>query len=223
MKKLLFTLPSIILMGLVSCNNSTDAHQADASEAVTVDSNAVQGDAYQVNINESTVHWVGSKLVGSGHNGTIKIKSGAINVNTDNQISGGEFVIDMLSIANDDITVAEDKAKLEGHLKSADFFEVEKYPEAKFIITSVTPATDADKQHFKDATHLVSGNFTMKDQTHNINIPANISVLNNTLTATSEFNIDRTQWNVNYQSDASIKDKFINKEINLKLNLKATK
>lgn len=63
----------------------------------------------------------------------------------------------------------------------------------------------------------------MKAQTHNISIPVNVSVQNNVLTVNSEFNIDRTKWNVNYQSDASIKDNFINKEINLKLNLKASK
>ncbi len=222
MKKLLFV-PTALLIGLASCNSSPDAHQAEVSEAVSVDSGTAQGDAYQVNVEESTIEWVGSKPVGSGHHGTIKIKNGFVNVNTDNQITGGEFVIDMNSIANADLTNAEEKAKLEGHLKSADFFEVEKYPEAKFVITGVTAATDADKQKFKDATHVVSGNFNMKDQTHNISIPTNVSVQNNALTATSEFNIDRTQWNVNYQSDASIRDKFINKEINLKLNLKAAK
>ncbi len=222
MRKLLFA-PAALLIALAGCNNSPDAHETEVSDAVSVDSATAQGDAYQVNAAESSIEWIGSKPVGNGHNGTINIKNGFVNVNTDNQITGGEFVIDMNSISNADLTDAEKKGQLEGHLKSADFFEVEKYPEAKFVITSVTPATDTDKQKFKDATHLVSGNFTMKDQTHNISIPANVSVQNNALTANSEFNIDRTQWNVNYQSDPSIKDKFINKEVNLKLNLKASK
>lgn len=102
-----------------------------------------------MNAAESSIEWIGSKPVVNGHNETINIKNGFVHVNTDNQITGGEFVIDMNSISNADLTDAEKKGQLEGHLKSADFFEVEKYPEAKFVITGVTPATDTDKKNLK--------------------------------------------------------------------------
>ncbi|MEK6555965.1 MAG: YceI family protein, partial [Bdellovibrionota bacterium] len=84
----------------------------------------------------SEVNWTGSKVIGASHNGHIKMSSGSVQMDG-KKLLGGEFVIDMNSINNVDLAgSAKDKAKLEGHLKSDDFFGVAKHPTATFKITS---------------------------------------------------------------------------------------
>ncbi len=45
----------------------------------------------------------------------------------------GNFVVDMTSITNNDLKDEGYNQKLVGHLKSDDFFGVEKYPTAEFV------------------------------------------------------------------------------------------
>ncbi|RME91771.1 MAG: YceI family protein, partial [Bacteroidetes bacterium] len=164
----------------------------------------------------SIIKWEGSKLVGGNHTGTINIKEGTLNVENGN-ISGGRFIIDMTSIKNTDLP-ADEGLKLVGHLSSGDFFEVEKYPEAVFEITAVSPATD------EGVTHKVTGNLTMKGITKSITIPAKIAIKDGVVYAsTPQFVIDRTAWNVMYGAGALgvAKDKIINDNIGLAIELKA--
>ena len=117
---------------------------------------------------------------------------------------------------------AEGNAKLQKHLKSADFFEVEKYPTGTFEITQVT-AGAANDALMKDATHTVTGNLMLKDQTKSVSFPAKISVSDAEVVTDANFNIDRTQWGINYQSDKSVQNKFIEHEVNIKLHVVAKK
>ncbi|MCB0575506.1 MAG: YceI family protein, partial [Saprospiraceae bacterium] len=92
--------------------------------------------SYNVDVNSSTVVWTGYKVTGK-HTGTVKIKNG--NLSWDNgQLTGGSFEIDMNSITCTD-QEGEWAQKLVGHLKSEDFFGVEKYPTSKFVITKAIP------------------------------------------------------------------------------------
>ncbi len=75
----------------------------------------------------------------------------------------------------------------------------------------------------KDATHTISGNLTLKDSTKNISFPAKVSLEGDKLIANADFNIDRTQWGLNYKGPNNPADWFIRKEVNLKLNIEATK
>lgn len=217
MKKLIYALPLVGLMYMASCANAPDAHKADTKDKV--EAPKVEGD-YKVDVATSKVEWVGTKATGS-HNGTINITEGKL-ASDGKTLTAGSFVIDMNSIKAVDQD-STGNAKLEGHLKAADFFEVEKYPTSKFEITAVKEAIDADKQKMTDANVVISGNLTIKDVTKNISFPAKVTITDKEVTAVSEFNIDRTEFNVMFQSDESIKDKFINKAINFKINLKATK
>jgi polyisoprenoid-binding protein YceI len=92
-------------------------------------------------------------------------------------------------------------------------------------ITSVAAytANATDKTVVEGANALVSGNLTLKDSTKNVSFPANITVTETEITAKANFNIDRTQWNMSYGNDKSLKDKFISPEVNIKLDIKATK
>ena len=145
----------------------------------------------------------------------------------DNALTGGSFTINVASLTNNDLASdADSKGKLEGHLKSPDFFDVAKYPTAKFEITSVAPfVADSTSKDvvLKDATHTISGNLTLKDSTKNISFPARVTVDANTAAATADFNIDRTMWGMNYKGPDNPQDWVISKTVNIQLRIAATK
>jgi polyisoprenoid-binding protein YceI len=141
----------------------------------------------------------------------------------DNNLTGGNFTIDIASIKNNDLKPEDGKAKLEGHLKSADFFDAGKYPTAKFEITKVMPYVTDSASKMKDATHIISGNLTLKDSTKNISFPAKVTIDTRSLTAKADFNIDRTMWGMNYKGPGNPQDWVISKQVNLKLDLSASK
>lgn len=178
-----------------------------------------QSTVYEVDLDNSTLGWKGTK-VGGAHNGTINISAGTISVEN-NEIKAGNFEIDMKTIKDVDLPDEDSKGKLVSHLGGPDFFDVEKFATSKFEITGVEKLAQADE---KGNTHKIMGNLTIKDVTKNITIPANVNMDANQFTATSKFNIDRTDFGVNYKSgkfDAKIKDKAIGDVIEFDLSLKA--
>ncbi|HMV15926.1 MAG TPA: YceI family protein, partial [Chitinophagales bacterium] len=84
-------------------------------------------------------------------------------------------------------------------------------------------ATPTDKTVVDGANARISGNLTLKAVSKNVTFPAKITIADNQLEALANFNIDRTQWNMNYGNDKSLKDKFISPEVNIKIAIKATK
>ncbi|RYD59297.1 MAG: YceI family protein [Sphingobacteriales bacterium] len=222
MKRLLLPIAACALL-LASCTDAPDAEKADATDAKQVEQAAATDASYTVDAAQSTVEWVGTKPTGR-HHGTFKIKEGNLMVANGN-ITGGKFIIDVASIKADDQD-AEGNKKLEGHLASADFFDVQKFPNGTFEITSVTPASGTANVGDTSkivATHTITGNLTLKDVTKSISFPAAVTMTDNQVNADANFNIDRTQWNMNYGSDKSLGDKFIRPEVNLKIHLVATK
>lgn len=172
-------------------------------------------------LNKGTLNWTGSKLLGtSSHNGTISVATGMIKA-IGNQITSGQFTIDMASINNLDLEAGQGKEKLEGHLKSPDFFDVAQFPSASFEVTAAAPVTGQE-----DITHNITGNLTLKNVTKSITFPANVAIIGNKITAVSPaFKIDRTQWGVEYGSESIAglaKDKVISNEIALVLNIEAS-
>ncbi len=205
----------IAAISFAACNNS-ETNKVETTEKQKAASK--DGTAYKVD-STSTITWIGSKPTGK-HTGTFKISDGSFNVK-DGALTGGSFTINMNSLNNEDLAAdAESKGKLEGHLKSPDFFNVEKYPTAKFEITAVEPNTDKTK---KDITNIIKGNLTLKDSTKNVAIPARVTVDAKTLSASATFNIDRTLWGMNYKGPDNPQDWIISKAVELKLNLTAAK
>ena len=88
----------------------------------------------KTNIAKSEIAWKGYKVTGT-HFGVVSVKNGALDFN-EGVLVGGSFVIDMPTIIVQDLD-GEWKDKLEGHLKSDDFFGVSNFPEATFTITQV--------------------------------------------------------------------------------------
>lgn len=220
MKKLLFPLAAITLF--VACNNAPEADKAQTGEKQTAAS--TDGVLFATD-STSTVTWLGTKPTGT-HNGVFKLKEGSLSVE-DNNLTGGSFVIDVNSLNVTDLTAETGKDKLEGHLKSPDFFDVAKYPTAKFEITAVEPfkydSLTMKDVVMKDATHTIKGNFTLRDSVKNISFPAKVTVTADKVNAVADFNIDRTLWGLNYKGPNNPQDWVISKNVNLKLSIAANK
>ena len=190
------------------------------------------GSKFNVDTKESFVEWIGTKVSGY-HTGTLQISSGELMV-TAGQITSGNFVLNMTSIAATGPAKVKQEAntKLTGHLHSADFFDVNKFPEATFVITSVKPYSGSAKEHddpreekinkyrITNPTHTISGNLTIKGIEKNIEFPAQITISDNSVEAQAKFNIDRKQWDITY---AGQPDDLIRDDIHLGIYLKAVK
>ena len=204
---------------LAACNNSGDAEKATTTDTQAV--KAAEGTAYTID-SATTVTWTGFKPTGK-HDGTFKVSEGSLLVNN-NALTGGSFTIDINSLTNLDLAGdAKQKEGLEGHLKSPDFFDAQKYPTAKFVITSVESYVADSSSKTKDANFLIKGNLTLKDSTKNIAFPAKVTVDAGSVAAFADFNIDRTLWGMNYKGPNNPQDWVISKEVNIKLSIAATK
>ena len=173
-----------------------------------VGSLTVHANGAEVNTEKTKVVWTGKKI-GSSHTGEIKLKSGQLEIEGD-KISGGEFVMDMNSISNSDIKNEEYKQKLVGHLKSDDFFGVEKYPTASFSITNATA--------FKGSMAQVDGKLTIKGNTEPISF--NVEKRGDVYVANIE--IDRSKFDVRFGSKSffnNLGDNVINDIFTLNVEL----
>jgi polyisoprenoid-binding protein YceI len=221
----LFAIAAIIGFAAFSCKSPT-GDRATTGDAMTA-SELENYEAYQVNLDESVVEWIGTKPTGQ-HNGTTKLSEGVLKIN-DGQIVGGKFTIDLTSIVVLDITDPEMNARLLGHLKSEDFFEVETWPTAEFEILTVDVKGDAASQAETGVvpTHTISGNLTMKGITKSVKFDAQVEMMEDLVSAkTVRFLIDRTDWNVNYGSNKvfdNLKDNFIHDDMALTIKLVAEK
>ena len=203
---------------IITCILLVSAYPSDARGL----KKSVSESTIKANISESRVNWTGKKPTGE-HHGYVKLSGGEI-LMEHNEITGGSFTIDLNSIANTDLGDKNAGSKLVSHLKSPEFFDVNKYPTAKFVISSVDRIPNHQAEPgLRKATHRIEGDLTIKGITRKISFEASINLLNGKLTASSvPFAIDRTQWGVNYQSKKifpNLKDEFIYDDIILKIDL----
>jgi YceI-like domain len=228
-------LPAIMLGWLfvcISCTSAPKSDEAKTTEAKEVDKSHI-GETWKLNTSDSKLEWVATKVTGH-HSGNVPLKSGDIYIKN-GEVTGGRFIMDLanMQVSGPKSTDAASNQKLLGHLKSADFFDVEKNPEGVFELTDIKSYTgaaikdstdprqdDISKYKVTDPTHTVSGNLTLKGVTKNIEFPARISVSGNTVEAVAKFNIDRKDWNIVY---AGKPDDLIRDAIHLGISIKATK
>ncbi len=174
---------------------------------VTVSFTTIKKEKKQINISESNIEWKAYKVTGS-HKGTVNIKSGYLSFE-DGKLSAGSITIDMTSINTTDLT-GEYKNKLDGHLKSGDFFSVEKYN---------TSTLDFSKAKAKGKNaYEVTGKLTIKGITKSIKFL--ISIYGNK--ATASVKVDRTKYDIKYGSSSffdNLKDKAIYDEFDLVADL----
>jgi polyisoprenoid-binding protein YceI len=203
---------------MFSCSKTPKGDEARITDEQQ--SSVGEGVAFQVDTAASNIRFTGHG-VGKNHPGNFKISSGAVKING-NQITGGSFVIDINSL---DLEQKEGmvQEKLRPHLLSGDFFDAEKFDQATFEITKVEPykPSEGDTSIVKGANFFVSGNFKLKDVTKNITFPARVDLDDNTLKGEANFDINRTDWQMNYGNDKTLGDKFISETVNIELDLEA--
>jgi polyisoprenoid-binding protein YceI len=162
----------------------------------------------EVKVKESTITWKGHKVTGS-HEGNITLSDGTLSFEND-QLVGGNFTIDMTTISVNDLEAGKGKEKLEGHLKSDDFFGTSNHSTAVLKITNVDG---------KDGNYKVTGDLTIKGKTH----PITFDMILNEDTATAKLKVDRTKYDIKYGSASffdGLKDKAIYDEFDLNVTLK---
>ncbi len=194
---------------LVDSAPVNDPVAQQTSELAPVDESPLIIDegAYSLDTQNSTISWTGSKFVGASHSGNLNLLSGNVVVGSDNNVSSGEAVIDMASMATEE---AGGEGLIQ-HLMSDHFFEVETYPEAKIILSEV---------RVDNATSLPV-TLTIKGVSNEILLPVNIVSNDSGISVTGTTSIDRTKWDVKFGSGVIgvAQDKAIKDEIDIQLNL----
>jgi len=237
----------LALFFVAGCSQAPEGETTEVSAAEEVEEVSASATDFAINTDQSEITWFGFKPTGR-HQGTIGIQDGSIAVEN-GSIVGGTIKMDMNNIVvTDEDLPEEQKQKLTGHLKSPDFFAVEQYPTAEFVITNVEEyqsgavasseeeddnmavvVNNEEVSEYKteNPTHLITGNLTMRDTTLSITFPANLNISDNQVSANAKFNIDRTKWNVNFRQEATLasraKDELIYDTVNVGFDIVAAK
>jgi polyisoprenoid-binding protein YceI len=201
-----------ILSGLIFLSACSDP-AADKSRAITGEATktaspavAAQGTRYLITSQNSKIEFVGSKVTGN-HNGSFQDFSGQINYSGNVETSHVN-----ITIKTDSLTT--DTADLTKHLKTADFFDVAKYPEATFVSTSIKAGGE------NGASHTVTGNLTLHGATKSVSFPATIAVTPDVASVDANFSINRKDFGINYAGAAN---NLIRDDVVLKLTIRANK
>lgn len=161
-----------------------------------------------------TLNWTGYG-VGKSHSGQIGIKSGYVELKGE-ELTGGNVVLDMTTLKT------SDSPKLEGHLKNADFFDVEKHNEGSFKITKVEALKSATPGA---PTHKITGDLTIKGKTHPQEVLATVSKKGDKFAALGDAEIkDRTKYDIvynsaQYKTASALGDKLIQDNIKIQLDI----
>jgi polyisoprenoid-binding protein YceI len=193
---------------LSACANpAADKPKAVVGEATNTSSaSPVGGEKYLITSENSKIEFIGAKVTGH-HNGSFKKFSGTIDY-------AGQIEKSRVSITIDSSSLETDAPDLTKHLKTADFFDVAKYPEAKFESTEIKPGGE------KGASHTVTGNLTLHGVTRSVTFPATITASPGVISVESSFAINRKDFAINYPGKT---DDLIRDDVALTLHVKATK
>ena len=192
-----------MLVILASCN--TNPNQASTQQAQGV---ATADNIYNIETAQSQITWTGREVSTSYHYGTLDFVSGNFEI-SNGAIVNGEFIVDMTSINNQDME-GDSKARLEGHLKSDDFFSVESYPTAAISINS--------SELISDGKWNVSADLSIKGFTH----PVNFEMISLDDGWSANLVFDRSKYDVRFRSGSffeNLGDKLIYDDIELSINL----
>jgi polyisoprenoid-binding protein YceI len=197
------------LMLLAACGNpATNKSRAVTGEAAQASPQASHagGQKYLITSQNSKIEFIGSQVAGR-HEGSFQKFNGEIDYTGQPETSHVNVTIDTSSLIADD-------PKLTEHLKTADFFEVAKYPTATFVSTAIKPGGD------KGASHTVTGNLTMHGVTKSVMFPATITATADAINVDANFSINRRDFNINYAGPAN---NLVRDDVVLTLKINATK
>jgi polyisoprenoid-binding protein YceI len=193
-------------IALFACGNAE-------TETTTEETPVVESVTYSADVNASMVNWRGEVAGVYGHEGFVKLSSGAVTLNGD-AVTGGEFTIDMTGIfPTDSASYTEEEghraSDLQGHLSTEDFFATATYPTSTFVITSVEG-------------NMVKGNLTIRDKTNEETIEITSSeVTESGVKISGKMTFNRQNYDVAWVH--FMKDMILSDDIALTITLVATK
>jgi polyisoprenoid-binding protein YceI len=196
-----------LLLFSACTNPASDKPKAVTNEAAPVAASSPRavGEKYLITPDNSRIEFVASKVTGS-HNGSFKKFSGDIDFSGQPENSRVNITIQTNSVETD-------TPDLTKHLQTPDFFDVAKYPEAKFVSTEI-------KSGGEKGTHTVIGNLTLHGVTKSLTFPATITVSPGAITVDSTFALNRKDFGINF---AGASDNLIRDEVVLTLKVRAVK
>jgi polyisoprenoid-binding protein YceI len=147
---------------------------------------------YKIDISKSIINWEGKKITGE-HEGTINFKDGYL-VFKDQKLIGGSFTANMTTLSNTDQT-GSSKQKLEGHLKSEDFFSTTNFTTSTLVFKSIASKGNN--------TYLINAYLTIKVITNSIQFDL---IVVNKNKATAELKVNRTKYDIKYGSGSYFDD-----------------
>src|SRR5215813_1931818 len=184
------TLVLAALMLVAACHDpATNKSRAVTGEPAQASPQTASGQKYLITQEHCKIEFVASQVTGT-HSGSFQKFSGEIDYAGTPEASRVSVNIDTSSLTADD-------PKLTEHLKTADFFDVAKYPTATFVSTAIKPGGD------KGASHTVTGNLTLHGVTKSVTFPATIAATPDAVNVDANFTINRKDFNLNYAGPAN--------------------
>jgi polyisoprenoid-binding protein YceI len=190
---------------LAACSNpASDKPAAKVGEASPPASSpkSVATETLAITPENSKVEFTASKVTGS-HNGSFKQFSGSVGLAADN-VANSSVTVDI-----ETASVVVDEPDLTAHLKTADFFDVAKFPKANFASTKIEAAGGDN--------YTVTGNFELHGVKKSISFPATIKAAADSVAVNAEFAINRKDFGIVYAGKA---DDLIRDQVVIKLNLR---
>ena len=206
----------IIAPFFFSCSGSAKGENKNSATPVSVSPKNIAGEKYLIDTKETVLTWEGTMVFGfdEKHKGYVYTSKGELIIDKD-QLVGGTAEIDMNTIEYGD---KENKNTPIQHLKSPDYFDVEKFPVSTFSITKVA--------HEVRGNIKVTGNLKIKDVTNAVTFPARIAIKDGIVTANGKIIIDRTKWGIRYRSGKfydNLADEAVSDEIEINMKIVAKK
>jgi polyisoprenoid-binding protein YceI len=192
-----------IVIALSGCKNP-GADVAPAKVEATPEAEAKAAPAtpigsLSIDPSNTKIEFVGAKVTRS-HDGGFTDFSGKLDLAEPVEQSQIEITIQTESLY-------ADEEKLTKHLKSPDFFDVEKLPTATFKSTAIEKTGDG---------HTITGDLTLHGVTKRVSFPAMVTVTDGQVTANSEFSINRKDFGITYPG---MPDDLIRDLVVIKLSL----
>jgi polyisoprenoid-binding protein YceI len=211
-RTLSFALAASFALALSGCDESSSAPKATvgpASSATPAPAATPAGETvtYAVEPGTSKIEWTGAKIT-AHHDGKFTSFKGTITV------TGGKAEDARIHLDVDTPSLTVEPAQLNGHLKSPDFFDVEKFPKATFDSTAIKTGGA------NGATHTITGNLALHGVTKSVTFPATVTVTPGKVSAKADFTIIRKDWGLVYPGKP---DDLIKDDVQIHLTIEAAK
>ena len=184
--------------------NDDATPSTEGTDTPATDDAAIKTTTVAVNQSKSSINALSAK-VSATHPIEFPAFSGEVKLQGD-KLSGVSFKIEMASLKSDN-------ERLTKHLLNEDFFDVPKFPHSTFSSKSIEA-----KAGVGGTTHEITGDLTIIGNTKTIKFPATVAVNDSTVTANTEFTINRQDFGVSYKGRA---DDLVQDNVVLTISLAA--